>query len=341
MKKLSVGIATLIVTCSMVVTASVSASDPYTAIIADQENGRYKQALSQISTLLDNNANDAQALLLKGNVSKLMGNTTEAASIFKQLINQYPAMPEAYNNLAVLYADKGQTALAIETLQQVFSTSDSYATAYKNLRELYNQMASSAYREALDIDKETKQKTGQYALLSKTLYNVAVTQAPDAAGIADADVSVVAVDSGTSNVTGVATPNSAQSTAQSTAKPTVVTQVKVVDINAQVTDMVQAWSQAWSQRSVAGYFSFYHQNFIPPSKMSRKQWETYRDKRIQRPKFIEIDVIGITVKQLSPQSATAIFELNYRSDTFKDNVVKKLSLRKYQGDWLIIRELAL
>ncbi len=329
MKKLRVGIATLIVTCSMVATSSVSANDPYSAIIADQENGRYKQALSQISTLLANNANDAQALLLKGNVSKLMGNTTEAASIFKQLINQYPAMPEAYNNLAVLYADKGQTALAIETLQQVFSTSDSYATAYKNLRELYNQMASSAYREALDIDKKTKQKTGQYALLSKTLYGASVTQAPDAVGILN--------DNSTANASDVATP----STGQSTTKPTVVTQTKAVDINEQITGMVQAWSQAWSQRSVKDYFSFYHQNFIPPSKMSRKRWEAYRGKRIQRPKFIEIDVIGITVKQLSPKSATAIFEQHYRSDTFKDTVVKKLSLRKEQGKWLIIQEVTL
>ena len=168
MKTIRVGIATLILSCGIVGTATAATNDPYTAIIADQENGRYQQALSQISTLLANNADDAQALLLKGNVSKLMGNTTEAASIFKQLINQYPTMPEAYNNLAVLYADKGQTALAIETLQQVFATSDSYATAYKNLRELYNQMASSAYREALDIDKNTKQKAGQYALLNKT-----------------------------------------------------------------------------------------------------------------------------------------------------------------------------
>ena len=328
MKTIRVGIATLILSWGIVVTATASTNDPYTAIIADQENGRYQQALSQISTLLADNANDAQALLLKGNVSKLMGNTAEAASIFKQLINQYPTMPEAYNNLAVLYADKGQTALAIETLQQVFSTSDSYATAYKNLRELYNQMASSAYREALDLDKKTKQKTGQYALLNKTLFTKAVTANSSSADVTTAQLSQL-VD---------------MTEALTQAPTAAVSQVKVVgvfDINGQITGMVQAWSQAWSQRSVEDYFSFYHRNFIPPSKMSRKQWEAYRGKRIQRPKFIEIDVIGITVKQLSPKSATAIFEQHYRSDTFKDTVVKKLSLRKDQGKWLIIQEVTL
>jgi tetratricopeptide (TPR) repeat protein len=309
---------------------SAMAEDPYSQIINDQQSGRYVQALSQIDHLLGSNQNDIRALLLKGNVNKLMGNTTQAVNIFKQLINQYPQMPEAYNNLAVLYADSGQTTLAIETLQQVFSTSNSYATAYKNLRTLYNQMASSAYREALDLEDKSKPKKGQYALLNNTA-------AKTTAASLVATTPQVSPTSTLAKATSKPVDNTLDSAATITSSKT----TKPIDADSQVTAMVGRWAKAWSSRKVARYFSYYHNEFVPPKGMSRKVWENYRGKRLTKPKVIDVQVVGLSIKHGKDNRATALFEQHYRSDRYEDIVVKQLSLKKTKGRWLIIKETTL
>lgn len=301
-----------LIALGLVLTSTVAmANDPYANIITDQENGRYQQALNQISTLLVQDQDDIQAMLLKGNVNKLMGNTSEATTIFKQLIELHPQLPEAYNNLAVIYADKGETALAIETLQQAFATSDSYATAYKNLRALYSEMASSAYREALDIAKP-KKKQSQFALLNKT-------QVPADEPLTEKVVEVKNTTAGT--VTAVNEP--------------------VFDTTKAVGNMIADWAEAWSSREVTAYFAYYHPTFKPPQGMSRKIWELSRGKRLTKPKSIKVEVVGLVVQPNSSDTATAIFEQHYRSDTYADTVVKKLSLRKHGGQWLIVEEATL
>ena len=208
------------------------ANDPYETIIADQQNGRYQQALTQVDKLLGQNANDVQALLLKGNVHRMMGNVDQASYIFKQIIQQFPKMPEAYNNLAVLYAGQGQTALAIETLQQAFATSESYSTAYQNLRTLYSEMASTAYRDALNIEKP-QQKKNHFTLTSITqveshLMPVAVEQT----GADDVDKAA----------------NTMLDSAETVAKSIQQNEQKSEQENIQqsITQLVGLWSKAWS-----------------------------------------------------------------------------------------------
>lgn len=284
----------------MLCSLAASANDPYSKIIADQENGRYNEALSQISTLLADNKDDFRALLLKGNVNKLMGNTEQAIDIFKQLIKQFPHMPEPYNNLAVLYADSGQTSLAIETLQQVFSTSHSYSAAFNNLRNLYNEMASSAYREALDIDDKKQGKVSKYTLLNKTISKPAGDKKDTGGSISMAEQSN--------------------------------------DLSKQIQMVLLDWSQAWSSRNIKAYFNHYHGQFVPPNNASRKEWERVRGIRLKKPKFIEIDIVGMSVAKQSDSTVTAMFEQHYRSDSYKDTVVKVLTLKKHKGKWLILKE---
>ena len=296
------------------------ANDPYEAIIADQQGGRYQQALVQVDKLLLNNANDLQAMLLKGNVHRMMGNAAEASYIYKQIIKQFPDMPEAYNNLAVIYANEGQTALAIETLQQAFATSESYSTAYQNLRTLYSEMASTAYRDALDIKKpQAKKNTIKLASINQV----------------QSQTVAIAQTAPTQVITETAAVTDAFET--TTSEPV----VNVVNVQKEVNEAVEGWSKAWSSQNSQGYFNFYHPNFTPPKGMNRKAWQTYRGKRITRPKYINIEIVGLTVQERNVNEATAIFEQHYRSDTYADTVVKKLTLKKYQGNWMIVQEVTL
>lgn len=309
---------------------------PYSQIINAQKDGRYPEALSKVSDLLKQNENDVQALLLKGNINKLMGDTDSATVIFKTLISQYPQMPEAYNNLAVLYADQGNSALAIETLQQVFTTQSSYGTAYKNLRTLYNQMASSAYRDALDIRQQPKKKQSQFALLNTVQMNgqnsTAATTAPLVAAVTNAKADTEAQQRVNS---AMAQSKTAQVNTQPKPKMAQVGQ------EAAIKAVIKDWSKAWAGRKIKDYFGFYHQEFVPPESMSRKRWEKYRGIRLSKPTYINIDIIGVAVKVKPDNTAAVIFEQHYRSNTYSDTVVKQLMLKKHKGKWLITKELSL
>src|SRR5207253_5049643 len=77
----------------------------------------------------------------------------EAVQMFTGLTEDYPELPEPYNNLAVLYASQGNFDKAKSALELAIHTHPSYATAHENLGDVYAQLASRAYDRALQLDK--------------------------------------------------------------------------------------------------------------------------------------------------------------------------------------------
>jgi tetratricopeptide (TPR) repeat protein len=73
--------------------------------------------------------------------------------VFTALTEDYPELPEPYNNLAVLYASQGNYEKAKSALELAIHTHPSYATAHENLGDIYAQLASRAYDRALQLDK--------------------------------------------------------------------------------------------------------------------------------------------------------------------------------------------
>jgi tetratricopeptide (TPR) repeat protein len=96
---------------------------------------------------------DAQARFLKAVILTEQGNSREAIDIFTRLTQDFPELPEPYNNLAVIYAAQGQYEKARAALEQSIRTQPSYATAYENLGDVYAKLASQAYDKALQLDK--------------------------------------------------------------------------------------------------------------------------------------------------------------------------------------------
>ena len=93
-----------------------------------------------------------QARFLKGLILTEQGKTKEAIEIFTELTQDYPELPEPYNNLAVIYASQGQYDKARTALELSIRTHPSYATAYENLGDVYAKLASQAYDKALQLD---------------------------------------------------------------------------------------------------------------------------------------------------------------------------------------------
>ena len=79
-----------------------------------------------------------------------------AVAAYRSLVADFPEMPEPHNNLAVLYAQKGELALARDELLLAIGTAPDYALAHENLGDVYAQLAAEQYERAASIDKRNK-----------------------------------------------------------------------------------------------------------------------------------------------------------------------------------------
>ena len=79
-----------------------------------------------------------------------------AIAAYRSLVADFPEMPEPHNNLAVLYAQKAELALARDELLLAISTAPDYALAHENLGDVYAQLAAEQYQRTIDIDKRNK-----------------------------------------------------------------------------------------------------------------------------------------------------------------------------------------
>src|SRR5581483_8849310 len=114
--------------------------------------GQTQQALERVNRALAANPREPQARFLKGLIFTEQGKQQDAIDVFAKLTQDYPNLPEPYNNLAVIYAGQGQYEKARAALEQSIRTHPSYATAYENLGDVYAKLASQAYGKALQLD---------------------------------------------------------------------------------------------------------------------------------------------------------------------------------------------
>ena len=87
--------------------------------------------------------------------------------MFTELAQDYPELPEPYNNLAVLYASQGAYDKARNALEMAIRTHPSYATAHENLGDIYAKMASQAYDKALQLDRSNQAAQSKLNLIKE------------------------------------------------------------------------------------------------------------------------------------------------------------------------------
>lgn len=114
--------------------------------------GQYAEALTKTDAILTKHPRDAQLRFTKGLILAEQNRSAEAIAIFTKLTEDFPDLPEPYNNLAVLYAANGQYDKARAALDMAMRTNPTYATALDNLGDVYAKLASQAYDKALQID---------------------------------------------------------------------------------------------------------------------------------------------------------------------------------------------
>ena len=148
--------------------AVAAASPAFADDLADAQRhikrGQYVQAMEKIDNQLRATPDDAQARFLKGVIYSETEQTAEAIAIFTKLTEDYPEMPESYNNLAVLYARQNLYDKARMALEMAIQTHPTYATAYENLGDLHAKLASQAYAKAVQLDAGSKSANAKLAL---------------------------------------------------------------------------------------------------------------------------------------------------------------------------------
>jgi tetratricopeptide (TPR) repeat protein len=288
--------------------------------------GQREQALERVNKALAANPRDAQARFLKGLIYTEQGKHSEAIDIFTRLTQDYPNLPEPYNNLAVIYASQGQYDKARAALEQSIRTHPSYATAYENLGDVYAKLASQAYGKALQLDASNTGAQNKLSLVRELVREPAPTpkETPKPAA---APVPAPA-------------PTPAPALAQKAPEPQAPKAAPAGNATDEVLKAVHAWAQAWSKKDVNGYLAHYARDFKTPAGEPRGDWEKARRARIEGPKSIAVGIESPKVTMQSPQVATVTFRQTYRSDRLNSRSRKTLEMVQTDGKWLIREEKA-
>ncbi len=282
--------------------------------------GNHSGALAKIETVIAGNPRDARARFLKGLILTEQNRSADAIKIFSALTEDFPELPEPYNNLAVLYASQGQFEKSRKSLEMAIRTHPSYAIAHENLGDVYAKMASEAYDKALQLDGSNAAAQTKLALI-KDLFSS--ESAPGKAS-PPAKVPVAAT-----------APEIMDKPAPAAASP--APQFPRADTDA-VLAAVTGWAKAWSEKNSDAYLAYYAPAFRVPGGEARAKWEAARRERIGKPASIEVTVGAPAVSFESSERAVVKFLQGYKSDKLSTSGRKILTLVKSNERWQIIEE---
>lgn len=341
------------------------------------KQGQLTQALEKADQLLAAKPRDAQVRFLKGVVLSELNRGSEAVAVFQKLTEDYPELPEPYNNLAVLYAQQRQYDKARNALEMAIRTHPSYATAHENLGDIYARLASQAYDKALALDSSNVVAQNKLAMIREMMSVTGKTTRP-AAPVAAAPATKPAVVAAATPAPAApaakpvappvavapaptpAKPVAAAPVAPPAAKPAApapaaVAQAPVVKEEpkpvkrpepkdetpaqaAAITKSVQSWATSWSRKDVKGYLGHYAKDFEPPKGLNRKAWEEERNQRLTKPGDIEVNLENVKVVSVSGDRATVKLRQHYRSANLSTSSNKTLNLVLQDGKWVIQQE---
>lgn len=318
---------------------SIAHADDYQDVNRLLRAKQLPEALAKADQLLVAKPRDPQLRFIKGVVQNEMGRTNEATTTFTRLTEDYPELPEPYNNLAVIYATTGQFDKARTALETAIRTNPSYSTAHENLGDIYAKLASQSYAKALQLDNTSAPVIQPKLALIRDLFTPLAgkppSPAPTTPAPAAAPVSTPVVAALQTKVPSVVTASPTGSAQPSIAPPVVASAISGRDVEA----AVGAWAQAWSERDMKGYLGSYTKDFIPPSKQSNAEWQEERKNRIMSKTRINVKLSSITTN-VTGNTATVTFRQDYKADSLVANSRKTLELIKSGDRWLISKEIA-
>jgi len=334
--------------------AGTARADDYTDVNQLIRTGKFADAQLKADRYLASNPRDPQMRFLKGVIQTESGKPNDAIATFTALTQEYPELPEPYNNLAVLYANQKQYDKARTALEMAIRTNPSYATAHENMGDVYAKLASQAYGRALQLDANNTNVPPKLALIrdlfapapargTATKVAAATPAAPAAAPSAPA-APVPAAKPAPAPTPAPAAPAPAAPAPAPAPSPAPAPEAAKTEAAAPATAQreeveaaVHAWAAAWQARDMKDYLAAYAKDFRTPAKQTRAAWEAERKARIMGKSRIKVVVSNLNVT-VQGNKATARFRQDYSADTLNVTSRKTLELIKSGDQWLIVQE---
>lgn len=354
-----------LVALSALLGTGLAHADDYAEITQLIRAGKPADALAKADQRLSANPRDPQLRFLRGVAQADMGKPADAIATFTKLTEEYPELPEPYNNLAVLYANQNQLDKARTALEMAIRTNPSYATAHENLGDIYAKLASQAYNKALQLDASNANSVKPKLALIRELFTadgsgksvrgataVVATQRPAAAApkptAAPTPAPAAAPAPAPTPVPAPAptpapapapapAPSPAPAPAPTPAPAPAPAAASSEAATQAVTAAVKAWASAWAAKDMGAYLGAYDKAFDPPGRQTRAAWEKEREARIVGKSKISVQVSDIVVS-VSGDKATARFRQAYSADSLNVTSRKTLDLVNNNGRWTIVRE---
>lgn len=324
--------------------------------------GNKTAALDKVNAFLAANPKDAQGRFLKGLILTELNRQVEAIKVFSDLTDDYPELPEPYNNLAVLYAAQAQYERAKNSLEMAIRTHPSYATAHENLGDIYAKMASQSYDKALQLDQSNTSALTKLAMI-RDLFSPTRSDEPPAKGKTTAKGAAKSGQMARETQPPVeparpalppARPAEPAKPVEQPAEPPVAVEKPVekpaekpavkpaeaapADAKVAIEQTLRSWASAWSDRNADAYLAFYSSDFKVPGSRDRAAWEAERRDRVTRPEFIKVEIDRIKIK-LDGDQAKVSFQQRYASNIVKKSSgYKTLNLAKQGEAWKIVGE---
>ena len=321
--------------CGALLAAPVLAATDETAEISRLvQAGQLAEAMKKVDSGLSQKPADARLRFSKGIILAQQNKPTEAIAVLLKLTEDFPDLPEPYNNLAVLYAANGQYESARIALDKAIASNPGYGMAHENLGDVYAELASQAYDKAARIDGSAGAKAKVAAIRNNVqgaAPGIVARQTAPQTG------KTVLASTDTSTPRSAAAMQAARAQAD---KPALAGAAADTDRNAEqsaVLAVVSAWAGAWSARDVKAYLDFYSADFVVPRGMSRDKWTAERTDRIIGKQRINVKVEAPKVR-LDGDRATVQFRQEFSSDKLKSTDQKTLTLVKRDGSWRIREE---
>ena len=117
---------------------------------------KYDEAIAKLDELAASRPREPQARFLKGVALTDQKKPDAALMVYRDLAADFPEMPEPHNNLAVLYAQRGELVQARDELLLAVRAAPDYAVAHENLGDVYAQLAAQQYEQVSGLDKRNK-----------------------------------------------------------------------------------------------------------------------------------------------------------------------------------------
>lgn len=311
------------------------------------KQGQMPQALDKVDAYISTKPKDAQGRFMQGLILTELGRSADAIAVFTKLTEDFPELPEPYNNLAVLYAQQKQYDKARTALEMAIRTHPSYSIAHENLGDVYAKLASQAYDKALQLDSSNAATQTKLSMI-KDLISTAKPGKPGATAPQPTTEPVKpAVVQSAASITPPVKPAEKAAVAPPVAKSPDTKTVEEAKApkeepqqavgEAEVRKSLLGWVNAWSRKDVKGYLSYYANDFQTPKGIARKEWEAERAKRIDKPGKLQVSVEDIKVS-IADNKATVRFRQNYVSSSLKSSTGKTLVFVKSGSKWLIQQE---